>query len=104
MTNKAETDVFKGSYENLRPVSGATTNHTFGYDLPGRPMFWLQREFTSVWVAVQKEQNLPGAPVGTLAVFRLIQNLKKELPLSFLCPGFVPDSSLKGKDPAPRCL
>lgn len=54
-------------------------------------MSWLQRELTFVWVAVQKEENLPGAPVVTLAVFRLIQNLNKkkkaptELPLSWFC-------------------
>lgn len=64
-------------------------------------MSWLQREMTFVWVAVQKEEILPGAPVVTPAVFRLIQNFKKELPLSFLCPGFVLDSNLKGEDPAP---
>lgn len=37
MTNKGETDVFKDSYENLRLVRGAITNHNFGHDLPGRP-------------------------------------------------------------------
>ena len=68
------------------------------------PCFDSRGRFTSVWVAVQKEKNLTGAPVVTLVVFRIIRNSKQELPLSFLCPGFVPDSNLKGKDPAPRCL